>query len=146
MTQRHFVQTGLFFITTNTKDRVPYFSDPAYARAAVETLYEIQYLYPFYLYSFVIMPNHCHFLLRVPERGYLSKIMHAFKRGTSFTIGKGPIWQPRFFVRLVTDDPYAFLKYIHRNPTKAGLCEAPEDYPWSSASGRWDIHEFGWDE
>src|SRR5579871_6162930 len=24
------------------------------------------------------------------------------------------------------------LRYIHRNPVKAGLCERPEDWPWSS--------------
>lgn len=25
------------------------------------------------------------------------------------------------------------LDYIHRNPVKAGICETPEEYPWSSA-------------
>ena len=24
------------------------------------------------------------------------------------------------------------LRYIHRNPVKRGLCEKPEDWPWSS--------------
>jgi len=24
------------------------------------------------------------------------------------------------------------LRYIHRNPVKAGLCERPEDWEWSS--------------
>jgi len=32
------------------------------------------------------------------------------------------------------------LRYIHRNPVKAGLCERPEDWAWSSfrhyATGR----------
>ena len=25
------------------------------------------------------------------------------------------------------------LQYIHNNPVRRGLCEAPEDWPWSSA-------------
>jgi hypothetical protein len=25
------------------------------------------------------------------------------------------------------------LRYIHRNPVKAGLCERPEDWEWSSS-------------
>jgi len=24
------------------------------------------------------------------------------------------------------------LRYIHRNPVKRGMCEKPEDWPWSS--------------
>ena len=31
------------------------------------------------------------------------------------------------------------LQYIHENPVKAGLCDRPEAYPWSSASGMWEI-------
>ena len=28
------------------------------------------------------------------------------------------------------------IVYIETNPVKAGLCERPEDWPWSSAAGR----------
>ena len=53
-------------------------------------------------------------------------------------IGKGPIWQPRFHMRL-PENAGAALRYIHQNPVKAGLVDCPLDYPWSSASGKWDI-------
>jgi len=144
MSQRHPIQGDeLMFITTNLKDNLFLFSDPAAARIAVETLYSKQEIRPFYIYGFVIMPTHCHFLLRVPINGSISKIMHAYKRGVSFSLGQGIIWQPRFFIKIPSDFKRV-LHYIHWNPVDAGLCEKPEDYPWSSASGKWDITELDW--
>lgn len=92
----------------------------------------------FYLYGFVIMPNHCHFLIRVPKPGSISMIMNRYKTCVAGNIGLGPIWQKRFHIRLV-DDGVEALQYIHLNPVRAGIVDAPEQYLWSSASGRWDI-------
>lgn len=126
-------------VTTNTKDRVKIFADPAYAREACEALYRVQELHPFLLYAFVIMPDHCHLLINVSEAISISKVMRVYKAAVAHAIGKGPIWQSRFDTKVI---PLAQAKqYIHWNPVKAGLCENPEDYPWSSASGRWEISE-----
>jgi len=144
MSQRHPIQGGkLMFITTNLKDSLDLFSDPAAARIAVETLYSKQVLRPFYIYGFVIMPTHCHFLFRVPEKGSISKIMNVYKRGVCFALGKGSIWQPRFHMS-IPNNFKKVLHYIHWNPVEAGLCERPEEYLWSSASGEWDITELDW--
>ena len=139
MSQRHPVQSNhLMFVTTNIRSGRLIFDDPPKARCAIETLYLVQELRPFFLYGFVIMPNHCHFLLRVPEGGSISKVMQVYKRNVSHNIGLGPIWQPRFYLKIV-DNHTTVLSYIHRNPVAAGLCKEPESYPWSSASGRWPI-------
>ena len=122
------------FVTTNTKDREKVFSDPAFARMAVETLYETQQKYSFFLYAFVIMPDHCHLLMSVPEGGSVSKIMYSYKRSVSFIIGKR-VWQSRFHIKMI-DSVSGAIAYIHQNPVKAGLCEHVEKYPWSSASGK----------
>ncbi len=143
MSQRHPIQNGrTMLITTNTYRRVPVFKDPAAARIAIETLYVVQELYPFFLYGFVMMPDHCHFLLRVPEGGSISKIMNLYKRDVRFNIGK-PIWQNRFHMRII-DNGAGALEYIHQNPVRSNLCAHAEDYPWSSASGRWQIHSLEW--
>ncbi len=124
-------------VTTNTMNRVPVFADPAYAREAVESLYRVQQSQPFFLFGFVIMPDHCHFVLTVPEFGSISKIMYAYKRAVSFEIGK-PIWQSRFHMK-EAGNVSEVLKYVHANPVKKNLCEECSQYPWSSASGRWDV-------
>lgn len=130
-------------VTTNTKNREKIFIDPVYAYIALESIYRTQERQPFFLYGFVIMPDHCHLLIRVPEEGAISRVMYAYKRSVSFELGKGPIWQPRFHSK-IAENPSGALHYIHWNPVKAKLCEMPENYPWSSAYGKWDVMELEW--
>ncbi len=139
MFQRHPIQSeALMFITTNTMNRRKVFANPAYAREVIETLYRVQELHPFFLFGFVIMPDHCHLLLNVPPPESISRIMNCFKSGVSHNIGLGTIWQTRFHMRIVQNSRKV-LKYIHLNPVRARIAEIPENYPWSSACGRWDV-------
>jgi putative transposase len=43
-------------------------------------------------------------------------------------------WQKRYYDFNIRNHPQFIekLRYIHRNPVRAGLCERPEDWPWSS--------------
>jgi putative transposase len=142
MFQRHHDQNQrLMLVTTNTKNRRKVFADPACAREAVEALYFIQGRHPFFLYGFVVMPDHCHLLLYAPEGSEISRIMRDYKRRVAFSIGKGSIWQSRFHI-LYPEDRSAALSYIHANPVQARLVDQPQKYPWSSASGTWDISSF----
>lgn len=128
------------FVTTNIRYRDALFVEPAYAREAIEVLYRVQELHPFFLYGFVIMPDHCHFLMSVPGPGSISTIMNRFKMGVSHSIGKGSIWQPRFYITF-PEEPSKALQYIYQNPVREELVELPEHYPWSSASGKWDVSD-----
>lgn len=130
------------FITTNTAFRAPLFLDPAYARTAIESMYRTQEIKPFFLHGFVIMPDHCHMLLYVPSPGSIAGVMNSYKRRVAFEIGK-PLWQPRFHMR-IPNNPGAALEYIHLNPIQAGLETIPGNYPWSSASGKWDMTPLDW--
>ncbi len=139
MTQEHAFQNDLpMFVTTNTKSRRPVFANPAYASEAIDLLYRLQGLHPFFIFGFVIMPDHCHFLVNVPAPYGISKLMNAYKTGLTFDLGIGPFWQPRFHV-ISPDNCGETLRYIHQNPVRAGLASSPEAYPWSSASGKYDI-------
>ena len=126
------------FVTTNTLRRRKVFANPAYASEAIDRLYRLQNLRPFFIFGFVIMPDHCHFLLNVPAPHTISKLMNSYKTGLTFDIGIGSFWQPRFDLRL-PENSQNVLRYIHQNPVVAGLAETPELYPWSSASGKYDI-------
>ncbi len=142
MAQTHPIKNGtIMFVTTNLRDRRRDFANSACALIAAETLFSIQDFYPIFLYGFVIMPDHLHLLLRAPEHGSVSKFMGIYKRAVTFAIGRGPLWQQRFHLRSTVENASSVLRYIHLNPVKAGLCSAAENYPWSSASGRWDIAE-----
>ncbi len=144
MFQRHPIQhEELMLITTVTLDRRPVFNDPVLAREAVELLYRIQSFRPFFLYGFVIMPDHCHFLLKVLPPFTVSRLMNAYKSGLTFDTGIPKLWQPRFHMRMVERNVGSVMEYIHMNPVRKNLAVRPEDYPWSSACGKWDVSEFG---
>lgn len=141
MSQRHPVQHSYtMLITIVTKKRAPIFTDDACAREAIETLYNIQDHYPCFLFAFVIMPDHCHLLLKIPEGGSISKFINVYKRAVTFNIQKGTIWQSRFHMRL-PKNIYLAKTYIHENPVKAGLCNYPNEFRWSSACGLWDVQD-----
>lgn len=139
MSQRHPVQNDhMMFITTNSFEQRKIFQDPADAREAIECLYRVQKLHPFFLFGFVIMPDHCHFLMFVESPVSISRIMNSYKSAVVQSTGAEKLWQPRFYM-ILPKKPLDTLRYIHLNPVKAKLVEKPEDYPWSSASGKWPI-------
>ena len=100
------------------------------------------------VYGYAIMPEHVHLLLSEPRRGTLADALKSLKQGVSRRlIGKLPLkpkpalsgppehfWQKRYYDFNIRDHPQFVekLRYIHRNPVKAGLCERPEDWEWSS--------------
>lgn len=100
-------------VTVVCENRVRFFENPAFAREAIETLYRVQGMYPFFLYGFVIMPDHCHFLVYISAPGSISKIMNVFKSGLTFNTGIKKLWQSSFHMRLIENRASA-LAYIHR--------------------------------
>jgi putative transposase len=51
------------------------------------------------------------------------------------------VWQKGFSDHRVRDanDYQLHAIYIRQNPVRKHLCERPEDYPYSSASGRFEL-------
>ncbi len=143
MSQRHPRQNEVPMLITNvTKFRKETFIHGAFAREAIEVLYRVQEQHPFFLYAFVIMPDHCHFLIKVRSPERISNIMRMYKLGVSHSIGIGPLWQSRFDLR-VPQNMSTCIRYIHMNPVRKHLVSTPEAYPWSSACGEWDITRLG---
>lgn len=94
----------------------------------------------FDLHSWVIMPNHVHFLARFNEGQTLPDGVHSLKSYTANEIKKihlemGAVWQPGYFDRFMRSEEHFWktYQYIHQNPVKAGLCGEARDFPWSSA-------------
>jgi hypothetical protein len=80
----------------------------------------------------------------------LGEIVRAWKTYTAREINKhtghsGKIWALDYFDRYIRDlDHLADARlYIRKNPVKAGLCQKPEDWPWSSASQPPDRERLG---
>jgi REP element-mobilizing transposase RayT len=48
----------------------------------------------------------------------------------------GTVWAADYYDRLIRDEDhyYKCRSYIRKNPVKAGLCDEPQDWEFSSAS------------
>jgi len=101
------------------------------------------------VYGYVVMPEHVHLLLSEPEKETLADALKSLKQGVSRRLlpkmggpfkpgvglsGEQHFWQKRYYDFNIRNYPQFVekLRYVHRNPVKAGLCEHPEDWDWSS--------------
>ena len=94
--------------------------------------------YEFALYAYTLMANHVHLLLQAPRAGALARPLRWFLTETARAFHRarqrrGHFWERRYRACLIEDDTYglAALRYLDRNPVRAGLVQDPTTYLWS---------------
>ena len=97
------------------------------------------------LLDWCIMPNHVYVLCKLGRSSSQGEIVRSWKGGSSIAINRllnrsGPFWMVDYFDRFIRDFDHLqdCRTYIRNNPIKAGLCEKPEDWPYSSAGIDWN--------
>ena len=93
------------------------------------------------MWAWCLMPNHVH-LVVVPETANalaraIGESHRRYTRHVNFREGwRGYLWQGRFgsFV-LQGKHVLAAVRYVERNPVRAGLVKRAWEWPWSSAAG-----------
>src|SRR5579871_6302201 len=96
---------------------------------------------PVRLLAYCLLPNHFHLVLWPRADGELSDYMmwlltaHV-RRYHQHYHGSGHVYQGRFRSFPIQEDAHLLtvLRYVERNPVRAGLAERAEDWPWSSAA------------
>ena len=91
------------------------------------------------VHAYVLMGNHLHLLVTPRRDGALSLMMQAvgrsYVRAFNQAHGRtGTLWEGRYRSSVIQTERYllACMAYIDLNPVRAGMVEAPENYPWSS--------------
>lgn len=92
--------------------------------------------------AYCLMNNHLH-IVAVPETDDgLERVFRPLHGRYAMRINrlrnwKGHVWQGRFFSSTL-DESYmwASIRYVERNPVRAGLVDRAEHYRWSSAAAR----------
>ncbi|USN53501.1 MAG: transposase [Candidatus Nomurabacteria bacterium] len=148
--KRIYIPDGIYFVTIVTHNRIPFFKDSHLANIVISRLQITKNIQPYYLYAYVVMHDHAHFLLRPRYESNISDLMHCLKRNISRSINiiyphliaedDHPrlstkfIWQKSFYDHIIRDqqDLNHHVNYIHYNPVRDGLVNKPEDWPWSS--------------
>ena len=140
--------SSTYFITAGTYCKTHVLQSDRMAELFCKTLFDYRDAGKFRLHAFVVMPNHIHLLITVPEGMTLERVMQFIKGGFSHRAGKlfgirSAIWQKSFVDRRVRDlrEYEKFQEYIHQNPVKSGLAAAPAEYPYSSANPAFRLDE-----
>jgi len=146
------------YITSVTFNRVPIFRSEKACEIFVEQLGEVRDKFPYKLIGYVVMPDHFHlivnlkdddqskFLLRLrglsagkiiawlKKKNYVSsleklKLKFPQKRQHIYAV-----WQKKPLVVELYSHKFLRqkLNYIHLNPVRAGFCEHPAEWKWSS--------------
>nr|WP_240907023.1 transposase [Paludisphaera rhizosphaerae] len=116
----------------------------------------------FHLWAYVLMPEHVHLLIYPITTEYsIGAVLTSLKqpvakRALLFVRQNAPDFLPRMLDRQPNGkeshrfwqrgggydrnawEPrsvWEMIDYIHANPVRRGLCDRPEDWEWSSASG-----------
>jgi putative transposase len=97
--------------------------------------------YPVELYSYVLMPNHWHLVLRPAENGGMGRLLrwvtatHTQRHHAHYqTSGEGHLYQARFKSFPIEDDEHFLVvcRYVERNPLRAGLVSRAEAWQHGS--------------
>lgn len=139
------LEDALYYITSRCIYNQDIFKEEADYNAYFELIKKYKEQYKFRLYAYVLLPNHFHLLLELPDqeqeslKGGISEIMHGLNSSyTKYFNGKygrkGHLFRDRFKTALVEKDPYLLklTAYIHLNPQKINLVFSAKDYSFSS--------------
>jgi REP element-mobilizing transposase RayT len=115
----------------------------AIAALVQEALLE-KYAHLYTLWSYVVMANHLHVLLKPKAestKGSITKNLKGYtaREANRFLKRTGQkFWQDESFDHWSRDrvEFFRIVGYIENNPVKAGLVQNPEDWLWSSSAER----------
>lgn len=142
--RRYFLANHSIFITCVTNKRRPYLQGKDHLRLFWDVLRNVKEIHQFNLHSYVILPDHFHWIMELPENEVdFPSVMHSVKNNFTRLLKQqmgipnsisDPVWHKRFWDHIIRNekDFQQIFDYIHWNPIKHGYVEKPEDWAHSS--------------
>jgi putative transposase len=131
----------VYHVLNRANGKLPLFEQPGDYDAFEQVLEEAQKHCPMRILAYCVMSNHWHLVLWPEGDGDLSRFTgwltlthtqrwHAFHK----TTGSGHLYQGRFKSFAVQEDEHLLtvIRYVERNPLRAGLVPGAEHWRWSS--------------
>ena len=138
---RRSLTNHIYHVTTATAGRKRIFSELESGRMVVRSIMRLEKTGRAATKAFVIMPDHLHWLLQLPEGSSLSSTVGSMKSQSGNSINQllgkssSPVWQRGFHDHALRrdEDIMRIARYIVANPLRAGLVGSIGDYPlWDS--------------
>jgi REP element-mobilizing transposase RayT len=115
--------------------------DPQIAQIVMSALQQGADPYRLYhLIAWVVMPNHVHVVIKPysPLPAITRWLKGSTARAANLRLGRTgmPFWQYESYDRCIRNDDELnrVIRYVERNPVTAGLADAIENWPFSSAA------------
>jgi REP-associated tyrosine transposase len=132
------VAGGIYHVYSRGNRRQATFTTDDDRRRYLWQLRDVSRRFGWEVYAWCQMGNHDHLLVATPvdnlSRG-MQRLKGLYAQGFNDLHGlDGHLYQGRFGSVLVERDAQMLelCRYLALNPVRAGLCGAPEDWPWSS--------------
>jgi putative transposase len=129
---------AVYHVTARGDRRESIFADDEDRRALLGVVEQGLERFDALVLAYCLMGNHYHFVLQT-RRANLSLLMRHVNGVYSQRFNRrhgvvGHLLQGRFKAILVDRDAYLLevCRYVELNPVRAGLVDAPADWPWSS--------------
>ena len=135
-------KTGIYHVMLRGINKQIIFEGDADKHKFIEVLKKYMEVSNFQLFSYCLMDNHVHLLLKETEEGIsdmVKRISSSYALWFNFKYQRcGSLYQGRFRSENVETQDYFMrvIRYIHQNPLKAGLASNVFENRWTS------IHEF----
>lgn len=129
---------GIYHVLARGNERRAIFWDDGDRRRFLELVAELDARFHWRILFYCLMSNHYHLLVKTPEPNLARGMRHlngVYAQSFNRRHGRvGHLLQGRYGARLVEEDEHllAVARYIVRNPVRAGLCDRPSDWRWSS--------------
>ena len=127
----------VYHVTATTLQCRPWFSNFHVACEAVRAFHQPAVRADATLLAWVLMRDHCHWLLQTGEAVPLERLVSRMKSASGVAANRmlaraGPLWEPAFHDRALRkeDDLPAVARYIVANPLRSGLVTRIGDYPF----------------
>jgi putative transposase len=135
---RSFYADGYYHVNTRGNNRTQVYVDGVDRFVFLRMLERSVVKYEWVVYSWCLMTNHYHLVLRIPQNGLsqgMSELNGSFGRWSNLRHGRcDHVFGRRFSAREITSDAHLLeaCRYVVLNPVRAGLCDHPGDWRWSS--------------
>jgi REP-associated tyrosine transposase len=130
----------LYHVMARGNDGQKIFLGESDYQAFIEALRTVRQRYPFFLYAYVLMPNHFHLLLEVhrfPTARILQSLLTGYaRRFNKIHRRRGHLFEGRYKAIVCDRDSYLLelVRYIHLNPVRAKMVKRPGKWQWSGHS------------
>lgn len=136
---RNYIKTIFFHVITQGINKSYIFEKSEDIKYHIKTMYKLSAQHEIKIIAYCIMNNHVHMLIETYDIKELSKYMQRLNTTYAKYYNKkynriGYVFRDRYKSEGIYNEEqlYNCIKYIYDNPVKAGICNRPEEYPYSN--------------